>query len=227
MPMRNRPQPSSLSPVPAITAFPRRPSRKPKSPSLKQALLSLLFEKAFQYSDQPIFQLTSGRTSRYYIDCKKVTLDPYGAYLVGCLIFDRIKALKPQGIGGLTLGADPIAQAVSLISYLHRQPIPAFIIRKAPKDHGSSSAGHSLSGGWIEGNLRKGSRVIVVDDVVTTGGSTLKAIERLKAHGCCILKVLAVVDRHEGGTEAIAAQGLKLEPLLTIDDLLSLVPPKK
>ncbi len=226
MPMRNRPQPSSLKPVPAIRAFPRRPSRKPKSPSLKQELLSLLFEKAFQYSDQPIFQLASGRTSRYYIDCKKVTLDPYGAYLVGRLIFDRIKALKPQGIGGLTLGADPIAQAVSLVSYLHRQPIPAFVIRKAPKDHGSSALGGG-SGGWIEGNLRKGSRVVVVDDVVTTGGSTLKAIERLKAHGCRILQVLAIVDRHEGGAEAIAAQGLKLEPLFTIDDLLSLVPPGK
>lgn len=215
MPMRNRPQPCKLESLKAC-----------KPASLQQALLSLLFEKAFQYSDQPIFKLASGRTSRYYIDCKKVTLDPYGAYLVGRLIFDRIKALKPQGIGGLTLGADPIAQAVSLISYLHRQPIPAFVIRKAPKDHGSSALCGG-SGGWIEGDLRKGSRVIVVDDVVTTGGSTLKAIERLKAHGCRILKVLAVVDRHEGGTEAIAAQGLKLEPLLAIDDLLSLVPPKK
>jgi orotate phosphoribosyltransferase len=194
----------------------RKPARSVSS--LKRELLSLIFQKAFQYSDRPVFTLASGRTSPYYIDCKKVTLDPYGAYLVGSLIFDRIKALKPQGIGGLTLGADPIAQAVSLVSHLRRQPVPAFIVRKEPKGHGTA--------GWIEGGLPERSRVVVVDDVITTGGSTLKAIEKLKAHGCEILKVMAVVDRREGGTEAIAALGLPFEALFTINDLLRLIPRK-
>jgi len=152
--------------------------------------------------------------SRYYIDCKKVTLDPKGAALIGRLIFNRIKPLRPQGIGGLTLGADPIALAVAVTSYLKGRPIPAFIIRKEPKGHGSQA--------WIEGNLPEGAEVVVVEDVVTTGGSTLKAIERLKAHGCKILKVLAIVDRNEGGREKIGASGYSLEALFTVDDFLSL-----
>ena len=181
----------------------------------------MLFEKAFRYSKKPIFRLTSGRVSSYYVDCKKVTLDPYGAYLVGRLIFEKIKRLKPEGIGGLTLGADPIAQAVSVMSHIGHQPIPAFVVRKEPKGHGSSAAG------WIEGNLKKGARVIVVDDVITTGGSTLKAIDRLKAHGCRILKVLSIVDRGEGGAEAIRSRGYKLEPLFDIEDFLGLISSKK
>ena len=181
----------------------------------------MLFEKAFRYSEKPIFRLTSGRVSSYYIDCKRVTLDPYGAYLVGRLIFERIKRLKPEGIGGLTLGADPIAQAVSVMSHIGHRPIPAFVVRKEPKRHGLSAAG------WIEGNLKKGSRVVVVDDVITTGGSTLKAIDRLRAHGCRILKVLSIVDRGEGGAAAIRSRGYTLEPLFDIEDFLGLIPSKK
>lgn len=181
----------------------------------------MLFEKAFRYSKKPIFKLTSGLYSSHYIDCKKVTLDPYGAYLVGRLIFEKIKNLKPDGIGGLTLGADPIAQAVSVISHIGHHPIPAFVVRKEPKGHGLSGAG------GIEGNLKRGSRVIVVDDVITTGGSTLKAIGRLKAHGCQILKVLSIVDRKEGGAAAIRSRGYTLEPLFIIEDFLALMHSKK
>ena len=152
--------------------------------------------------------------SRYYIDCKKVTLDPKGATLIGRLVFRWIKTLRPQGIGGLTLGADPIALAVAVTSYLEGQPIPAFIIRKEPKGHGSQA--------WIEGNLPEGAAVVVVEDVVTTGGSTIKAIERLKAHGCKILRVLALVDRLEGGRETIEASGYPLESMFTVDDFLLL-----
>jgi orotate phosphoribosyltransferase len=202
-----------------------RPRRKPSGgAALRKRLLTLLFDKAFRHSDEPVFRLASGRTSRYYVDCKRVTLDPYGAYLVGRLIFDRIRGLRPDGIGGLTLGADPIAQAVSLVSHLKRNPIPAFIVRKEPKGHGSASGGASASGGWIEGNLAPGSRVVVVDDVITTGGSTLKAIDRLEEHGCKILKVVALLDRREGGSEAIASRGHAFEALFQIDDLLGLIP---
>ena len=203
------------------------PGRNGKSSGgsiLRKRLLSLLYERAFRHSEEPVFRLASGRTSRYYIDCKKVTLDPHGSYLVGRLIFDRIRGLRPDGIGGLTLGADPIAQAVSLISHLKGKPIPAFIVRKEPKGHGSASGGASSSGGWIEGNLSPGSRVVVVDDVLTTGGSTMKAIERLEEHGCKILKVLAILDRREGGAEAIASRGHTFEALFQIDDLLGLIP---
>lgn len=193
-------------------------------PRLERELLSLLFQKAFQHADKPIFKLASGRTSSYYMDCKKVTLDPRGAFLVGRLIFDRIKNLSPQGIGGLTLGADPIAQAVSMISHLYRKPIPAFIIRKESKNHGLASGGVSRSDGWIEGSLRSGSKVVVVDDVVTTAGSTIKAIERLTDYQCQILKVIALVDRCEGGREAIEALGYPFESLFSINDLLNLIP---
>ena len=205
----------------------RRKIQRLSLPRLERELLSLLFQKAFQYSDQPVFKLASGRTSPYYIDCKKVTLDPYGAYLIGRLIFNRIKRLSPQGIGGLTLGADPIAQAVSIVSHLFRHPIPAFIVRKEPKGYGSASGGRSHSAGWIEGSLITGSTVVVVDDVVTTGGSTLKAIERLMTHNCKILKVMAIVDRCEGGKEAIVDLGYPFESLFTIHDLLNLVPSQK
>lgn len=191
----------------------KKPSAMPKSSDLDQ-LRDLLCHQSFQYSDRPVFKLASGRMSRYYIDCKKVTLDPKGATLIGRLIFERIKRLHPQGIGGLTLGADPIALAVAVTSYLKGQPIPAFIIRKEPKGHGSRA--------WIEGNLPRGAKVVVVEDVVTTGGSTIKAIERLKAYGCKILKVLALVDRQEGGRERIAASGHPLEALFSLDDLLAL-----
>jgi orotate phosphoribosyltransferase len=205
----------------------RRKARRLSMPRLERELLSLLYQKAFQYSDQPVYKLASGRTSPYYIDCKKVTLDPHGAYLIGRLIFNRIKRLSPQGIGGLTLGADPIAQAVSMVSHLFRHPIPAFIVRKEPKGYGSASGGRSPSAGWIEGSLVTNSTVVVVDDVVTTGGSILKAIERLMAHNCKILKVIAIVDRSEGGKEAIMDLGYPYESLFTIHDLLNLVPSQK
>ncbi|MBI3995965.1 MAG: hypothetical protein HY349_08320, partial [Nitrospirae bacterium] len=126
--------------------------KKPTAPSEstdRDDLRELLFRQAFRYSEQPTFKLTSGQMSRYYVDCKKVTLDPKGATLIGRLVFARIKSLRPQGVGGLTLGADPIALAIAVTSYLEGQPIPAFIIRKEPKGHGSRA--------WIEGNLPEGA----------------------------------------------------------------------
>lgn len=188
-------------------------SRSPSVASDRDQLRELLIRQSFRHSDRPVFKLTSGRMSRFYVDCKKVTLDPKGAALIGRVVFNRIRSLRPEGIGGLTLGADPIALAVAVTSHLEGQPIPAFIIRKEPKGHGSRA--------WIEGNLDEGAEVVVVEDVVTTGGSTLKAIERLKAHGCKILKVLALVDRKEGGREKIEAAGHELESLFTVDDFLS------
>jgi len=192
---------------------PRSKNQAPSEQDDRDQLRDLLVRQSFRYSDRAVFKLASGRMSQYYVDCKKVTLDPRGAALIGRVVFARIRSLRPTGIGGLTLGADPIALAVALTSHLNGQPIPAFIIRKEPKGHGSRA--------WIEGNLPEGAEVVVVEDVVTTGGSALKAIERLKAHGCTILKVLALVDREEGGREKIEGSGYALESLFTVKDLLS------
>jgi len=180
----------------------------------KEALLNLLFKKSFRYSPEPIFTLTSGKKSSYYVDCKKTTLDPEGMFLIGEILFDTIKSLNITGVGGLTLGADPIAMAISLSSFHHQNPIPAFVIRKEPKKHGAQR--------WIEGDIPKGGRVVVVEDVVTTGGSTRKAIEVLLQEGYEIDSVHALVDRDEGGKENISNLGYVLNSLFTLKDFMKI-----
>jgi len=179
----------------------------------RDRLLALLIKKSFRYSAEETFQLTSGKKTAYYIDCKKVSLDPEGAYLIGKEIFERIAYLNPEGVGGMTLGADPLATSVSLVSFLNKKPIPAFIVRKEPKAHGSRQQ--------VEGSLKEGAKVVVVEDVVTTGGSTLRTIEALKREGYAILKVIALVDRKEGGSEQILATGTPFESLYCIEDFRS------
>lgn len=176
----------------------------------RERLLELLLKESFRYSADGLFQLTSGKKTSYYIDCKKVSLDAEGATLIGHEIFNRIKTLPVEGVGGMTLGADPIATAVSVISFLEKHPIPAFIVRKAPKSHGSKRQ--------IEGNLKERANVVVVEDVVTTGGSTLRTLEALEKAGHPVLKVIALVDRKEGGREEILRTGVSFESLFTIDD---------
>ncbi len=176
----------------------------------RQRLLSLLLRDAFRYSPDQAFQLTSGKKTAYYIDCKKVSLNAEGAALIGAAIFERIKDLPVEGVGGMTLGADPIATAVSVVSFYKKHPIPAFIVRKEPKGHGSRQQ--------IEGKLANKAKVVVVEDVVTTGGSTLRTLEILKKVGHPVLKVIALVDRKEGGTEAISKTGVAFESLFTLDD---------
>jgi orotate phosphoribosyltransferase len=181
--------------------------------NFRERLLDLLKKKA--YTRGKVI-LTSGKESDFYIDCRPVTLHPEGAYLVGKLLFERLQNSREivQGVGGLTMGADPIATAVSLTSFLEGKPIPAFIIRKEPKKHGR--------GLWVEGisNLPEGTAVAIVEDVVTTGGSTLKAIERAKEEGLKVVQVLALVDREEGGKENLKKVGYELETLFTRSDFL-------
>lgn len=179
----------------------------------REKLLTLLFKKSFRYSAEEAFQLTSGKKTAYYIDCKKVALDPEGAYLIGKEIFNRIADLNAEGVGGMTLGADPLATSVSLLSFLNKKPIPAFIVRKEAKAHGSRQQ--------VEGVLKKGAKVIVVEDVVTTGGSTIRTIEALRREGYVILKVIALVDRKEGGAENIIETGVNFESLFCIEDFMS------
>lgn len=179
---------------------------------MKNRLIELVIQKAFKYSDEPIFKLASGRMSNYYFNCKAVTLNPEGMYLIGNVIFDDISELNIQGIGGLTLGADPIANAVAYTSFLKGKYIESFVVRKTPKTHGTML--------WIEGNVSAGDNVVIVDDVITTGQSTIKAIEKANEAGLNIKKVIALIDRQEGGREAIESIGYELYPIITRDEIM-------
>ncbi|MHB8483111.1 MAG: orotate phosphoribosyltransferase [Nitrospiria bacterium] len=179
--------------------------------SLRTQLLRLLRE-SFVYNDQPVFTLSSGRKSRFYIDSKKVTLDPGGGFLVGQLILDAIHDLDIDAIGGMTLGADPMAISASVLSYGEGTPLPAFIVRKDPKGYGESP--------FIEGNLKKGSKVAIVDDVLTGGTSVEKTINILKESNCQVLRIIALVDRKEGGKEKLEKLGYEVVALFTVEDLL-------
>jgi len=169
----------------------------------RDRLLEILKEKSYEKRE---VTLASGRKSDFYIDCKQTTLDAEGAYLTGKLMYEIIAGLDGniEGAGGLTLGADPIATAVSIASFQAGKPLPAFIIRKEPKGHGT--------GQWLEGtkNLKKGANVVIVEDVVTTGGSSLKAVKRAEESGLSVSLILSLVDRCEGGRENIEKEGYKL-----------------
>ena len=156
--------------------------------------------------------LTSGRTSNYYIDAKMTTLDPEGASVIARLILEEIKSLEVDAIGGFTLGADPMVSAVAALSADTERPLPAFIVRKEPKKHGERK--------MIEGPFQKGWRVVIVDDVVTTGGSTLKACQAVEEEGGKVVLALALVDRLEGGRENLENKGYRFLSLLTREDLL-------
>jgi orotate phosphoribosyltransferase len=144
------------------------------------------------------FTLSSGKKSDYYLDCRTTTLDPRGALLIGRLILQNIQKrnLQADAIGGLTMGADPIATAVAVVSALEGTPLPAFIVRKETKGHGAQRFIEGYDGG-------PGSRVIVVDDVCTTGDSILKAADKSEQAGYQVVAAFCVVDREEGGTEVI------------------------
>jgi orotate phosphoribosyltransferase len=179
---------------------------------MKDELIQILCEKSFMYSKEPIYQLVSGRQSHFYINCKPTTLHPKGMFLVGHLVFDSVKDLEAQGVGGLTFGADPVAMATAFVSYLKDKPLKAFSIRKTQKDHGIVK--------WLEGDMQPGERVIIVEDVITTGGSTIKAVERARAEGLDVVKVVVLVDREEGGMEAVRAHVDFVEAIVTIGDLM-------
>jgi len=179
---------------------------------MKQELIDLLCRKSFKYSEEPVFKLVSGRMSNYYINCKPVTLSPRGMFLAGHLVFDAIRDLDAEGVGGLTFGADPIAVATAFASGLKEKPVNAFSIRKTMKDHGIIR--------WIEGDLTQGSRVVIIDDVATTGGSTIKAIERARSEGMDVIKAVILVDRQEGGVESIREHVKDVTSIVTRHDLL-------
>lgn len=181
---------------------------------IRQRLKELLLQKS--YSEGKV-KLSSGLESDFYIDGKQTTLDAEGSYLCGKLLYEMIRTEGQDigGVGGMTLGADPLVTATSLVSYLADDPIPAFIVRKEPKGHGT--------GNYIEGksNLQDGTRVALLEDVVTTGGTLLQVIERVEAQGFEVGLIATVVDRQEGGKEALAERGYKLLAVFTREELLS------
>ncbi len=177
----------------------------------RRRFLALLKEKS--YERRKVI-LSSGRESDFYIDCKQATLDAEGAVLTGRLFCAMLEqGERPKAVGGITLGADPIVTAVSLTSALRGWPVPAFIIRKEPKKHGTAQ--------WIEGtkNLSPGMRVAILEDVLTTGASTLRAIERAVGSGLVVARVLCLVDRNEGGADAVMKAGYRVEPMFLKEDV--------
>ncbi len=180
---------------------------------MRDRLIQLVLDYAFQYSDEPKFKLAHGGTSQFYFNCKRITLDPEGQYIIGNLVFEAVHKLGIDAIGGLTLGADPIANAAAYTSWLKGRPFQSFVVRKTQKDHGVVVP--------IEGKVRNGDRVVVVDDVVTTGGSTLQAISACKQAGLRIAGVVALIDRQEmNGRENIEKEVSNFKSLLTRDEIM-------
>jgi len=179
--------------------------------SKRDKLKRLLAEKSFKYSREAIFPLASGGVSQFYIDCKMTTLLSHGAALIGEVLFDMIEPLHIAGIGGLTLGADPIALATSVIAGQKEITLISFVVRKEPKKHGLMK--------WIEGGISVGDRVVILDDVITTGGSAIKAIRKAEESGLKIVKVIVLVDREEGGRENIKKIGYQVESIFTKSEL--------
>ncbi|MCG6945611.1 MAG: orotate phosphoribosyltransferase [Deltaproteobacteria bacterium] len=183
--------------------------------SMKDRLMEIILAKSFQYSEEPTFKLVSGGVSNFYFNCKPTMLDPEGKELIGRLIFSRIRELQVAGIGGLELGSVPISSAVSLISQLEGQPIKEFIVRKEKKDHGIPAK--------VEGEWDAGEKVVVVDDVITTGGSTIKAIEAVQKLGLEVAKVVVLVDREEmNGRQNIEKLCPQVEPLIKRTEVMAL-----
>jgi len=174
----------------------------------REKLRLLVKERSFKFGK---FTLASGRESGYYFDGKQVTLHPQGAYLLGRVIMAKIKDDNVQAVGGPTIGADPIVGSLAVVSHLEGLNLKLFIVRKAAKEHGRQKL--------IEGpELLPSDRVVIVEDVITTGGSVLKAMDAVKYIGCPVVKVVVLVDRLEGGSDYLRSMGIPVDPVFTIRD---------
>lgn len=174
----------------------------------RTALIELIQTKALRRGE---FTLASGRKASYYLDCRLITLDSLGARLVAEGMLELLGDNLPDVIGGMAVGADPITGAVVALAGVRGLPLRGVIVRKEPKGHGT--------GKYVEGPYESGQTVVIVEDVVTTGSSALQAIERCRDVGLEVQRVLAIVDRLEGGREAFAERGYELSTLLTVRDL--------
>jgi len=177
----------------------------------EQRLLEILKELSYEEGD---FTLTSGKKSTYYIDAKQTTLNPEGMHLVGKLMYGMVKEVPGiEAVGGVSIGGDPLVSAVVMTAYGRKDGLKGFLIRKEPKGHGTNR--------WVEGgkNLRKGMNVVILEDVVTTGGSSLKAIEATEKEGYNVKGIVAILDRLEGGKDAIESKGYMFKRIFTLKDL--------
>ncbi|MEL6470252.1 MAG: orotate phosphoribosyltransferase [Cyanobacteria bacterium J06623_4] len=175
---------------------------------LRESLMALICQVAYKEGD---FTLSSGKKSDYYINGKQVTLHAQGGLMVARLLLDMLPE-GTVGVAGLTLGADPMVSAVSVAGVYEKKPVTPLIIRKEAKGHGTRA--------YIEGpTLAPGSSVVVLEDVVTTGASAMKAVDRLKDAGYVVTEILAIVDRQQGGDALYKAAGLTFRPIFTIDEI--------
>lgn len=175
-----------------------------------QALESLLLARSLAFGD---FTLSSGQRSSYYIDARKTTMSAEGLELIGRLGLDLIRGRgwAPRSVGGLTMGADPVAYAVALASRQSPPILDGFSVRKATKEHGTKRR--------VEGNFDAGDQVVIVEDVLTSGGSAIQAVDAVRAEGGIVLGVLAVVDREQGGRQAIESKQIEVVTITTISRL--------
>jgi orotate phosphoribosyltransferase len=182
----------------------------------KQTLIELVRSRALRFGD---FTLASGKKASYYLDGKQVTLDSFGAKLIADGILNLLadELPLPDAVGGMSIGADPIAAAVITMAGVRGQQMSGFLVRKEAKGHGTNR--------YVEGPVRPGQRAAILEDVVTTGGSSLDAIARTEEFGLKVMRVVAIIDRMEGGAEAFAAKGYSFSSLLTIRDF-GIEPPK-
>ncbi len=177
----------------------------------RERLLQVIKEKSYEERE---VVLSSGEKSSFYFDSKQTTLNPEGSYIIGKLFYQKIKnaPIPVEAVGGMTLGADPIVTSIAIVSFLEKNPLPAFIIRKEPKKHGTCK--------WIEGkaNIPLKAKVAIIEDVVTTGATTLNAILRAEEEGLQVVQVLALIDREEGGREHLSEKGYRLESIFSRSD---------
>lgn len=178
----------------------------------KKDLLNVLYSNSFKYSEEG-FTLSSGKKSNVYIDVKKTALAAVAMEPIGYAYFQKLKLAPIDAIGGMTLGADPIAYAAAFMCTLRGKYLDVFIVRKEVKGHGTQAA--------IEGPVKPDANVVIVEDVVTTGASTIKAVNRAKEAGFNVLRVIPLVDREEGGAEAIEKEtGVKVDPIFTMTEIM-------
>jgi len=183
-------------------------------PAASERLIRILIEtKAFQYSQTPIFTLASGAKSSFYVDCRAALSYPEAREIVGDLMLDRLGGRPPDAVGGLLIGAFPIAIALSDAAYRRKSPLlRVFVVRKEPKEHGLKKL--------IEGAVSPGDRAVIVDDVITSGKSTIEAIRKSREFGLEVTHAIAIIDREEqGGRQAVEAEGVGLDTLCTLGDL--------